>query len=260
MRAILTYHSLDASRSVISVDPAAFEVQIARLLARGIAIVPLADLLHASPEANAVALTFDDGLASVESVAAPILRRHRLPATIFVVAGHAGGTNAWGGRSQAGIPALPVMGWDQLRALAASGLDIGAHTVTHPDLTRLSNAHIEREVRGSLEWLEAQIGIRPRSFAYPYGAISPTARAVARRCFDVACTTELGLLEPTASADALPRVDMYYFSSPTALDDFGTPAFARRLKMYDYARRLRRRLPRLIPAGPSRNGMGQWMP
>jgi hypothetical protein len=53
-----------------------------------------------------------------------------LPATIFVVSGHVGGTNAWGGHPQHGIPTLPLLDWADLKDLKSRGASIEAHT-TH---------------------------------------------------------------------------------------------------------------------------------
>ncbi len=70
-----------------------------------------------------------------------------------------------------GVPEEPheVLGWDELRRLAREGAWIGAHTRTHPILTRLSPAAAEEEIRGSIADLEREIGTGPRVLAYPDG-------------------------------------------------------------------------------------------
>jgi peptidoglycan/xylan/chitin deacetylase (PgdA/CDA1 family) len=61
------------------------------------------------------------------------------------------------------------MSWDELRAMAAAGIEIGAHTLSHPILTRLSDESADREIRQSREDLEAGLGGPVHHFAYPNG-------------------------------------------------------------------------------------------
>ncbi len=66
--------------------------------------------------------------------------------------------------------------WEDVRALQAAGMEIGAHTHDHPVLARASPSRQRAEVRTSLDRLEAETGRRPRWFAYPVGG---------RDCFDL---------------------------------------------------------------------------
>ena len=84
MRAILTYHSVDESGSPISIAPAAFRRHVAWLAAHGPRVVSVDELLRLPPTAAAVALTFDDAFVNFADLAWPLLREHRLPATVFV--------------------------------------------------------------------------------------------------------------------------------------------------------------------------------
>ncbi|HEV3129187.1 MAG TPA: polysaccharide deacetylase family protein [Solirubrobacteraceae bacterium] len=64
------------------------------------------------------------------------------------------------------------MTWSMARTMAASGHHIGAHTQTHPVLARLSPDHQFREIAGSLDRIESELGERPRWLAYPVGTRS----------------------------------------------------------------------------------------
>src|SRR5713101_6332064 len=110
MRAILTYHSIDDSGSAISIPPAVFKEHVRWISQRQIHVESLDDLLAGDKEAetDTVAITFDDGFANF-TLAVELLADYGLPATLFVVAGHVGGTNAWGGRTDPGIPTLPLL-------------------------------------------------------------------------------------------------------------------------------------------------------
>src|SRR5690348_2083040 len=102
--AVLTYHSLDNSRSVISLPPAVFRDQMEALAGSGTPVVPLSEI-HNRP--GAVSITFDDGFANIADHALPILQRFSFPATVFVVGGHCGGYNDWPSQPP-GIPRLPL--------------------------------------------------------------------------------------------------------------------------------------------------------
>ena len=121
MRAILTYHSIDNSGSPVSVTPAAFRQHIEWLASGSTRVLSLGDIVHGSQSDDAVALTFDDGFENFSTEAWPLLRAHRFPATLFVVTGQVGRTNAWQGREEPGIPTLPLLGWAALERLAGDG-------------------------------------------------------------------------------------------------------------------------------------------
>ena len=92
-RAILTYHSLDDSGSVISLSPAIFRRQMRSLFERGITVASPEDLAvgRGLEERNpGVSLTFDDGFENFYTEAFPALSEYRLPATVFLVAGAVG--------------------------------------------------------------------------------------------------------------------------------------------------------------------------
>ena len=137
-----------------------------------------------------LAVTFDDGDASVLEHAFPVLSELGLPGTVFVPAG------------TVGAPGL--LDWDELRLLANAGWEIGSHSVTHACLTKVDDAVLDEELRVSRELIEAQLGVPCRSIAYPYGESDERVRAAAERMgYTAGCTTG-----GTRRADALgwPRV------------------------------------------------------
>lgn len=83
-----------------------------------------------------------------------------------------------GARAEA--PAQPsVLDWSELRELADEGVAFGAHTRNHVSLCQVDADRIRREIRGSLDDLENELGTRPRSLAYPFGMWNPTVRRIA---------------------------------------------------------------------------------
>lgn len=240
MRAILTYHSLDDSGSPISLAPDVFESHVRFLASGRLRVVPLAELVALPDDADAVALTFDDGFANFSTVALPLVTAHALPATVFVVSDHTGGTNAWGGRDWPGIPTLPLMDWAALERVAAAGIQIGAHTRRHPDLTALASDALDDEIGGCVTAIERALGVRPTALAYPYGHVSDAVVGVVREWCELACTTELRVLEARDDRLRLPRLDAWYFRRAGQLEQWGTAPFRRRLWLRARGRELRR--------------------
>jgi len=244
MRAVLTYHSLDESGSVISVTPATFRRHV-EWLARGtVSVMPVSalagELTSSETPRSAVALTFDDGFLNFAEHALPLLRDHAMSATVFVVSDHVGRDNRWGGRATDGIPVLPLLDWDTLGTLSEAGVEIGAHTRTHPHLSRLPETQVEDELFGSAEAIERHTGTRPRVFAYPFGDTNALVERVARRAFAVACTTEFRALRARDDAACTPRLDAWYFREGQSLNGWGSTSFRLQLAMRRGARSARR--------------------
>lgn len=243
MRAILTYHSIDASASAISISKEAFERHVAWLASGRVRVVSVDELMQLPDSTDAVAITFDDGFQSFGEIAAPLLARHGLPSTLFIVSDHAGGggTNAWGRAPDAGIPTLPLLGWRELERLAGRGVTLGAHTRTHRRLTALTAAELADEICGGARIIEQHTGHAPVGFAYPYGSVSNEAAAVVRGAFAWGCTTELRALRKAEDRARLPRLDMFYFRERGRLESWGTTRFDYYLKLRSHARRIRQR-------------------
>lgn len=242
MRAILTYHSIDESGSPISISEAVFRSQIAWLAKGHVKVVSLEALMRMPTSANAVALTFDDGFVNFGDVAAPLLADHGLPATLFVVTDAAGRTNRWNGRPGRGVPELPLLNWESLRRLAEQGVELGAHTRTHPDLTRTPHEQLQDEILGSGDRIQVETGRAPTAFAYPYGAISDAAVGIVASRFAWGCTTEMRSVGANEARALLPRLDMYYLREAGQLERWGTIRFRCHLSLRASARRVRRGL------------------
>lgn len=243
MRAVLTYHSLDDSGSPVSIPPDVFRRHVRWLASGPVDVVPLSRLLEVPPEADAVAITFDDGFRNFLEDGWPVLRNHGLPVTLFVVTGHAGGRNDWEETGKrASVPDLPLLGWDEVARLAEEGVDLGSHTRTHPDLAAVQAGRLAGEIEGSAADLEECTGRRPLAFAYPYGRVGAAAEAVVRRTYDLACTTRLRELPHDAPRHRLPRLDAHYFRDPARLAAWGSTRFRSRLRLREGGRRLRRML------------------
>lgn len=222
---VLTYHRVDAQP--------AFEQQMA-YLAENYCVISVSELLAAYRggrrlRPRSVLITFDDAYRNFAELAWPVLRRHRLPVTLFVPTAFPDNPEQlfWWDRLRHALTATPrrdqietpsgsmllataaqrrraykrlraiietlphteavawtyrlcaelgasepeheVLSWDELRRLAAEGVTLGAHTQTHPLLSRVSPQQARDEALGSLIDLRREIGRVLPIFAYPSG-------------------------------------------------------------------------------------------
>lgn len=237
MKAIITWHAIENSRSPICVRTAVFADQVAFLASGRVQVVALGDILKT--QGDAVALTFDDAFTSFPEIAWPMLRDANLPATVFVVSDRVGGLNRWTGHPSPGIPDLPLASWDALATVAGEGAEIGCHSRRHPRLDTIDGAALEDETAGASAVLHERLGTLPTSYCYPYGAVGPRERGVVARLFARAVTTEHRLLRDTEDPYLLPRLDAFYFNQRGALDRFARTGFATRVWWRGGLRRLR---------------------
>lgn len=244
MRAILTYHSIDDSGSVISVSPERFADHVAWLASGRVRVTTLEEIVALGTDADAVALTFDDGFGNFASQAWPHLREHGLPATVFVVTEHAGADNRWGGVAVDRIPAYALMDWDTLARLHEEGVTLGSHTRTHASLTHVVPAQLTDELAGSRETIRVRTGAATTALAYPFGDVNRRVADAAAAYYRCAVTTDLRALDSADPLMSLPRLDMFYLRGPGQLEAWGTSAFRLRLGLRAAARRARQLLTR----------------
>lgn len=216
---ILTYHSIDPSGSVVSVPPALFRSQMASLAAAGWSTLRLAEAVRVLESGRPVparhlVLTFDDAYRNVYTEAFPVLQLHGFHATVFAISRWMGKTNEWPGHEPP-LGVLPLMTWEEAREMQRHGVEVAAHTRTHPDLTQISAAVGADEIVGSKRDIEDRLGTAVETFAYPYGSISPEAVEVVREHFIGACTTRLGKPDSDTDLHLLPRIDAYYVRRPS---------------------------------------------
>jgi peptidoglycan/xylan/chitin deacetylase (PgdA/CDA1 family) len=189
---ILMYHAVAAESQdpyQLAVAPARFAEQLDWLAASGLRGVPAGTLLDATRTGTAagmVGLTFDDGYTSMLDTALPELARHGFGATAFVISGRIGGTNDW----DTG-PVWPLLDRAGVRELAAAGVEIGSHSVSHPHLAGMPASKQASQAGDSRKHLEDLLGGPVRGFAYPYGSMDAAARhAVGAAGYDYACAVE----------------------------------------------------------------------
>jgi len=159
---ILCYHSVGQTAwGVNDVSPRRFRQQIELALARGLEFVPASEIVKTGGRGTELAVTFDDGLKSVLTTAAPILKEYGIPWTAFVVSDWCEHTGGW--------ERDVVLDWRDVEAVAAAGAEIGSHSVTHPDFSRLTQTEVEDELGRSRHVIRERTGIDAGTFAIPFG-------------------------------------------------------------------------------------------
>lgn len=169
----------------LSVTPADFAQQMDWLAEHAYHPVDFDDLRgyllgNQSLPARPVILTFDDGYRDMYTTAFPILRAHQFKGVSYVVSGF--------------VNSPRYITVEMLLEMDASGIQIGAHTVSHPDLTKAAAGNLHHEVFDSKATLESLLGHPVVDFCYPAGKFSDAVvRMVQGAGFESATTTEPGI-------------------------------------------------------------------
>ena len=153
---------------------------------------------------RSVVITFDDGFADFESAALPAIRERGMTATLYVATGLlAGGPREPVDRDIA----AHMLDWSRLGALHEAGVEIGAHSHTHPHLDTVGRARARAELGDSKALLEDAIGAGVETFAYPHGYSSPRLRRMARAAgYRAACGVKDAFSAPGDQRFSLARL------------------------------------------------------
>jgi peptidoglycan/xylan/chitin deacetylase (PgdA/CDA1 family) len=240
---ILTYHSIDRTGSIISTSPEKFKNQMQLLQELSFQVISLGEVAACLSRglplpSRSLVITFDDGFKSVYHEAFQVLRKMGFPATVFIVPEYCGRNNQWPGQLKM-IPALDLLDWNEVLEMAGQGIEFGAHTQNHSDLSKLSFDRAVGEIKESKSIIQDHLGREVRYFAYPYGKWTRKIQEFVGREFSAACSTELGFVTSRSDSFCLPRIDMYYFVGNNLFARLGTPTLRQYLRFRRVLRRLR---------------------
>jgi peptidoglycan/xylan/chitin deacetylase (PgdA/CDA1 family) len=176
---ILTFHHVaplppgaDRIEKNLHVLPEEFEQMLVDLQKSNYQLVFTSDIISylargERPPQKMVALTFDDGYEDFYTEVFPLLKKYNIKASLYVITADSGGV---------------YLTHDQLKELDASGLvEIGSHTVDHPNLASLPPAKQLEELRKSKETLDVLLNKDIKIICYPYGSYTKQTEALARQ-------------------------------------------------------------------------------
>jgi len=167
---ILSYHRFAENCDSLLCQPArVFDQQMKYLKDNGYRVITLAELYEFLKYRNSipkrsVVISIDDGYRSAYNIAWPILKKYDFVATFFIYIDFVGVSKN-------------AITWDQLREMKKSGFEIGAHTISHCDLTRQNKgedaqaymARIEKELGMSKQIIDKKLNQNTVFLAFPYG-------------------------------------------------------------------------------------------
>ncbi|ASY56327.1 polysaccharide deacetylase family protein [Sinorhizobium sp. CCBAU 05631] len=224
---ILLYHSVSEDFAPAyrhwSIPPAKFKAQMAALAECGYRPMTVQELALLRRSGQPLSrrtcfITFDDGLLDFFEGAMPVLTSHGFRATLFVVSGFVGRTSRW--LTCLGEGNRPMLDWRKLRELHGLGIEIGAHTVSHPELDILTHQQATREIQDSKYALEDGLGDTVATFAYPHGYATRTIRRLAEEAgYIAACRVGNALSADTEGLFELSRVTVTSDIAPADLID-----------------------------------------
>ena len=216
---ILMYHMIrepikGKKFNSLRVSPVMFEKQIAYLAQNGWQSFTMSEAMKLKDKLppKSVVVTFDDGYRDNLINALPILQKYNFKATVYLVVDRH--HRDWSGQRKAknagaGLKDEPKLSDDEVRALIDSGLiEIGGHTMTHANLSRLTQEQKEYEIAQSKKEIEKKFGIECESFAYPFGIYDDMDKEIVQKSgYKSAVTTKVGIADiKSCDAFEIPRI------------------------------------------------------
>lgn len=184
---ILMYHKIDevppdARYPGNYVSPELFAQQLDALREWGYETIDFEEWLRYQSDASwrfkvrPLIITFDDGYTCFDRNAWPALRERGMTATVFLVAGQIGGTNAWDSAERQ----ERLLDAQRIRELQREGVRFGSHSLTHVPLARVSEQEAMHELAESRTRLGELLDGAPDVFAFPFSNQNAEVRRLAR--------------------------------------------------------------------------------
>jgi len=214
---VLCYHSVHPTASFRSATPKLFSQHLL-WLKQHCTVVHFQHAVRAAEQPPGgrpvAAITFDDGFADNYEYAFPLLHQHGLPATFFLTVGLLEKNpivlerlrDLWGAQAEEIRP----LTWSAVREMRRAGMEMGAHTYSHPNLAQLDRRAAELEARRPKEIIEDRLGEPVRIMAYPFGKpkshfTKETIEVVSGAGYEYAAAVTWRGIHPSDSHFRIPR-------------------------------------------------------
>ena len=218
---ILMYHSIEkmpksiAMRSLhVPKSRFALQMRILKLMGyKALSIEKLRPYLNGEKFGKVVGLTFDDGYKNNLINVAPILNKFNFSATCFIVSDYIGQDNIWD--LEKGLIQIPLMTEDDISEWIKYGMEIGAHSKKHLDLTQITEDDVKKEIKDCKNDLEKKFKVVINDFCYPYGRFNnKICKIVKESGYLSALTMKRGRVNLDKNLFQLPRVPITHHTLP----------------------------------------------
>lgn len=207
---ILMYHHIrdfndpnDKIGANLSVSPEKFAKQLNLIKSEGYTTITFNDLDTGKIPTKPIILTFDDGYKNFYQNAYPELKKREMVGTVFVIVNDIGKNE--------------YMNEKEIKEVSSNGIEIGSHTLSHPDLSKSPSNKAQEEISNSKKTLESLIGNDIISFCYPSGKFSEeTVKSVKEAGYKYAVTTKSKL----TTFENLLELNRYRVNSDTSISGF----------------------------------------
>ena len=218
---ILMYHSIQTvTKSTVMrslhVSPKRFRLQMLLLKImgyKGLSLRELRPYLEGKRTGKVVGISFDDGYQNNLINAAPILKKYNFSATCYLVSQRIGTSNTWD--LDKNITQRPLMNQSEIKEWLNLGLDIGAHTQTHPLLDELTEKQSQEEIFNCKADLEQIFKVPIQDFCYPFGRFNePLVSMIKEAGYITATSMNRGRAKPQSNKLTLPRIPITHHTLP----------------------------------------------
>ena len=204
---ILMYHYIrdfndpnDQTGTNLSVSPNRFDEQLTWLEQNNYQTVSM-DYVEKPYELpdnkKPIVITFDDGYRDAYTNAYPILKKHNMTGTFYLIYNFSQKNDD------------NYLTWDMAKEMASNNMELGSHTLSHPNLVQASATNLKKEIEESKQKIQEQTNTDINHFCYPSGKYNnDVITALKSANYKTAVTTKSGIANQNSDLFELPRVRM----------------------------------------------------
>jgi len=204
---ILMYHYIrdfndpnDQTGTNLSVSPKRFDEQLIWLEQNNYQTVSM-DYIEKPYELSdgkkPIVITFDDGYRDAYTDAYPILKKHNMTGTFYLIYNFSQKNDA------------NYLTWDMAKNMAENNMQLGSHTLSHPNLIQVSTTNLKKEIEESKQKIQEQTGVNINHFCYPSGKYNNDVITTLKSAdYKTAVTTKSGITNQDSALFELPRIRM----------------------------------------------------